>query len=189
MTKTLLFLPVFIFLFSAAYSQAIAIAAARALGPGSTVTVRGIVINGDELGTIRYIQDPTAGLGLYSSTLSNVQRGDSIEVTGVLDDYNNLLEMNPVNSYTLISSGNDLPQPFEVNMATGFDEAYEGRLVRFNNSTFIGTGYFQTASANYDATDGSITSAEVRISSTSNIAGTPIPTATIDLVGIMSQYQ
>ncbi len=189
MKKPLLVLPVFLLLFSNAHSQAITIAAARALGPGATVTVRGIIINGDELGTIRYIQDPTAGLGLYSSTLSNVQRGDSIEVTGMLDDYNNLLEMNPVSNYTLISSGNDLPEPFEVNMATGFTEPYEGMLVRFNNSTFISTGYFQTASANYDATDGSVTSEEVRINSTSNIAGAPIPTAAIDLIGIMSQYQ
>lgn len=171
----------------AAHAQ-ITIASARTMGAGATVTIRGIVINGGELGVIRYVQDPTAGIGAYSSSLSNLQRGDSVEITGVLDNYNNLLEINPVNSYTVISSGNDMPAPFQVNMATGFSETYEGRLVKFNNTTFISTGNFQTAAANYTATDGSVASAVVRINATSNIAGTPIPTGSIGLIGVMSQY-
>ena len=40
--------------------------AARALGPGSTVTVRAVVLNGGEMGNIRYIQDGEAGLALYA---------------------------------------------------------------------------------------------------------------------------
>ncbi|MEO6166164.1 MAG: phospholipase D-like domain-containing protein, partial [Chitinophagales bacterium] len=175
------------FIFTAGKAQ-ITIATARTMSEGATVTVRGIVSNAGELGTIRYMQDPTGGIGAYSSTMSNVQRGDSIEVTGVLDLYNNLLEINPVNSFSVISSGNDLPAPFEVNMATGFSETYEGRLVQFNNASFISTGNFQTAAANYTATDGSVASAEVRINSTSNIAGTPIPVGNIGMIGIMSQF-
>lgn len=166
----------------------ITIATARTMAEGATVTVRGIVTNGGELGVIRYLQDPTGGIGAYSSSLSNLQRGDSVEVTGVLDLYNNLLEINPVNSFSVLSTGNELPAPFIVNMAVGFSETYEGRLVQFNDASFISTGNFQTASANYTATDGSVSSAEVRINSTSNIAGTPIPVGNIGLLGIMSQF-
>ena len=41
------------------------IATARTQGVGATVTITGIVTNGDELGPIRYIEDATAGIALY----------------------------------------------------------------------------------------------------------------------------
>ena len=44
------------------------IATARSQGVGATVTITGIVTNGDELGPIRYIEDATAGLALYDPT-------------------------------------------------------------------------------------------------------------------------
>ena len=70
------------------------IATARTQGIGATVTITGIVTNGDELGPIRYIEDGTGGLALYDpTTLGSVVRGDEITVTGVLIDYNGLLEM------------------------------------------------------------------------------------------------
>jgi hypothetical protein len=176
-------------LFNAA-AQVLPIAEAKVKPEGTTVTIRGIVTNGSEFGTsLRYFQDPTGGMAAFSSTLSGLQRGDSVEITGVLDLYNNLMEINPVNGFSVISSGNPLPEPKVLTMSQGYVEAYEGQLVRFNNTTFISTGNFQTASANYDATDGTLVSAEVRINSASNIAGTPIPNDPIDLVGIMSQYQ
>lgn len=170
------------------YAQVITIADARTKPIGSTVTVRGIVTNGSELGTIRYIQDPTGGIGLYSTSLSGLKRGDSVEATGVLYSFNNLLELSPVNSYTVLSSGNPLPQPKVLTMLQGYSETYEGQLVRFNNTEFISTGNFSLASANYLATDNTVVSAEVRVVSTTNIAGTPIPSGKIGLVGIMSQY-
>ncbi|MEY3445043.1 MAG: hypothetical protein RLZZ519_3324 [Bacteroidota bacterium] len=76
------------------------IATVRTASIGSTVTVRGIVTNGSELGSIRYVQDGTAGIALYGSNLSSLQRGDSVVATGPLTNYNNLLEVTPVNSFT-----------------------------------------------------------------------------------------
>ena len=65
------------------------IATARTQGVGSTVTITGIVTNGDELGPIRYIEDATGGLGLYDPTvLTAVVIVDELTVTGVLVDYN-----------------------------------------------------------------------------------------------------
>ena len=79
-----------------AFSQA-NIGAARAMGVGSTVTITGIVTNGDELGPIRYIEDATAGMALYDpAVLGAVVRGEEVTVTGVLVNYNGLMEMQPI---------------------------------------------------------------------------------------------
>ena len=84
------------------FSQA-NIAAARAMPVGSTVTIRGVVTNGAELGVIRYIQDATAGIAAYSFSMSDVARFDSVVVTGVIKNYNQLLELDPVTSFEVIS--------------------------------------------------------------------------------------
>ena len=85
------------------------IATARTQGVGATVTITGIVTNGDELGPIRYIEDATAGLALYDPTiLIGVVRGDEVTVSGILVDYNGLMEMTPVNSSITNNSGNSL---------------------------------------------------------------------------------
>ena len=58
------------------------IATARAQGIGASVTITGIVTNGDELGPIRYIEDATAGIALYDpGALVGVVRGDEVTVT------------------------------------------------------------------------------------------------------------
>lgn len=87
------------------------IASARAMGVGASVTISGIITNGDELGTIRFMQDLTGGIAVYSSEMSSVQRGDSVTVNGTLKDYSSLLEVDPVNSVTVHSSGHTLPEP------------------------------------------------------------------------------
>ena len=54
------------------------IATARLQGIGASVTVTGIVTNGSELGdpNLRYIEDNTGGMALYSGSASGLQRGD-----------------------------------------------------------------------------------------------------------------
>ena len=85
------------------------IATARTQGVGATVTITGIVTNGDELGPIRYIEDATAGIALYDpGALVGVVRGDEVTVSGILVDYNGLMEMTPVNSSITNNSGNSL---------------------------------------------------------------------------------
>ena len=82
------------------------ITTARSQGIGATVTITGVVTNGDELGPIPYLEDATAGLALYDPTvLTGVVRGDEVTVSGILVDYNGLMEMTPVNTTTTNSSG------------------------------------------------------------------------------------
>ena len=149
------------------HAQLVSIATARAAATGATVTVRGIVLNGSEFGgSTRYIQDPTGGLALYSSTLSSVLRGDSIEVTGIVAPYNNLFELNPVSTFNVISSGNPLPTPIALSIPSVFIEQYEGMLVQVNGISFSGSGAF-AGNQNYTITDGSNT-AQVRINACVN---------------------
>ncbi len=170
-------------------AQVISVATARTQANGTTVTVRGVVTNGSEFGNpLRFIQDPTAGIGLYNPSLpalTSLVRGDSVEATGTISPYQNLMEI-AVTSITVISSNNPLPAPKLVTFTQGYAEAYEGQLVRFNNITFATSGTF-AGNTNYDITDGSSTG-EVRINGSSNIVATPMPSNSIDIIGIMGQY-
>lgn len=169
------------------HAQTISISEARSKSVGSTVSIKGIAINGNELGTIRYIQDNTGSIAVYDSKLLGVKRGDEISVTGSLSDYNNLLELSGVTSFSVLSTGNPLPAPKEVSLSEGFSEKYEGMLLRFKDISFTESGTFK-GNWNYDITDGNTTK-QVRIDKNTNIVSTSIPAKAITIVGIMGQYK
>ncbi|MEO8148487.1 MAG: phospholipase D-like domain-containing protein [Bacteroidia bacterium] len=163
------------------------IADARALGVGQTVTLTGIALNGPELGVIRYLQDTTAGIAIYDAGLSNVNRGDQVTVTGVLTDYNGLLEMNPATTVTINSTGNPLPAPL-VLTPLQVGEPYEGELVEIDNVTFTGGGGAFALNTNYNFTSNGETG-QIRITGSANsLIGSIIPTGTVNLVAIASQF-
>lgn len=163
------------------------ISAARSAAIGSTVTVTGIVLNGSELGPIRYIQDATGGIAAYSaSMLTSILRGDSVTITGVTKQYNNLLEIDPVTSAVKHTSGNTLPAPATLSATTLFTEAYEAQLVRLTNVTFSATGTF-TGNTNYNVIANGVP-AVIRVGTSTNLVGTPVPSSIVTLTGIMSQF-
>lgn len=166
-------------------AQTISISAARALPVGSIVTVSGIVTNGPELGIIRYIQDGTGGIGVFSNLLSSTVRGDLITVTGVTDDYFNLLEINPVGVFTLNSSGNTLPVP-QIVPASLLSEPFESQLVQIQNVTFSNPGgvFSGNATLNFTANG---QPGVIYLRSNSPLVGTTIPAGSITLTGICSQ--
>ncbi|MBN2746066.1 MAG: T9SS type A sorting domain-containing protein [Bacteroidales bacterium] len=174
--------------FSAMMSQAqITISAARNLGVGATVTVKGIVTNGSELGIIRYFQDGTGGIAAYGSNMSTVQRGDSILVTGVLKNYNQLLEIDPVTSVSVINSGNTLPQP-EVVVPDSMIESRESKLVRINNATFTtNPGGLFSSNTSYNFTANGQTSS-IYVRSGHPLIGQVVPSGPVSLIGIVSQF-
>jgi hypothetical protein len=120
--------------------------AARALGAGNTVTVRAVVINGPELGNLRFVQDGTAGLALYAVSakvpgFGELRSGDSVQVTGQLKLYNGLLEMDPVVSFHKLGSGvrvRALQVPV-AQISAAFVEANEGRLLEITGVTRLMT--------------------------------------------------
>ena len=117
-----------LFFFSDLFSQQ-TIREVKSLPLGSVVTILGITSTGPEYGVIRYIQDQTAGIALYSTSLSGVEMGDRLEVTGVLSNYNGQLQISPVLSFEVITTGTDLMVPLRVNLDDPDLYLYESRIV------------------------------------------------------------
>jgi len=183
--KKLIILFLFLITNHSVWSQLISIADARLQPIGSTVTVSGIVTSGAEFGTIRYMQDGTGGIAVFSSGLSTTVRGDLVTVTGVTSQFQNLLEITPVNSWSLVASGNPLPTPI-VLTPNQVVENYESMLIQINNVNFATSGVFQ-GNASYNFTSNGETGV-VYIRSSNPLVGTAIPTSNITLYGLVSQF-
>ncbi len=161
------------------------IATARTQGVGATVTITGIVTNGDELGPIRYIEDATAGIALYDpGALVGVVRGDEVTVSGVLVDYNGLMEMTPVNSSITNNSGNSLTPQLITPIQIG--ETTESELIQINNVIFNSGGSLFTAGT-HDFTSNAETG-KVYIRGGSPLENLLIPMGPVTLIGISSQF-
>ncbi|MBC8044888.1 MAG: T9SS type A sorting domain-containing protein [Rhizobacter sp.] len=163
----------------------VSIAAARASALGQKVSVIGI-ITATEFGDAIIIQDSSAGITVYSPAVAaaGVLKGDSLKVTGTLKNFNTLLELDPVDSFRVVNSGNTLPQPIDLTVSQ-IAEKYESMLVRVKSAFITGSGNF-AASTNYPFTDGTGTTT-LRTAS-SLLAGTLIPTGQVDIAGILSSF-
>ena len=165
--------------------QAQNIAAARTQTIGSTVTISGIITNGDELGPIRYIEDATAAIAAYDPTnLVGTLRGDSITITGELIDYNGLLEIQPVNNFSNHGTGYSInPQiitPLQI------DENTESELVQIDNVFISNGGSNFTQGTHSFSSNGE--NGILYLRNGHPLIGTLIPAAPITLIGIASQY-
>lgn len=201
MKKVILFLFVCINL----YSQVITIDSARSqdangvsLLLGQTVTVRGVISMSDELGTpLVYFQDPTGGMiGYENSFWAGTNRGDSVQVTGVITQFNGLTELQPVSSFTKLDSNKTVtPRVVTCSQIRLNGEDYEGQLIRINGVTAV----HNTSGQNVTtwSTSGSGTnyrilvgndSVEIRIYSSTNIANSPVPSFPFDVIALTSQF-
>ncbi|MBC7411816.1 MAG: T9SS type A sorting domain-containing protein [Bacteroidia bacterium] len=164
------------------------ILSARTATAGTVVTVQGIALNGTELGAARYIQDATGSImGYHPSSFATINRGDSVKITGTTKDYKCLLELDPITSVVKVNAGNTLPTPIVIN-PNAFNETYEAQLLRFNNVTFKKTGTF-VGNTNYTVVGATTNdTALVRVSNGTQLIGKPIPTGSVNIVGIGSQF-
>ena len=156
---------------------------------GSIVTVTGIVTNGDELGSIRYIEDGTSGIALYdlssNNYLSGLLRGDSISITGELADYNGLLEVYVSGSATFYSSNNSLPAP-QLITPIQIGEDTESELIQIDNVLFNNGGSLFTVGTHDFVSNGETSKIYVRVGSP--LENTMIPMGAVTLIGISTQY-
>ena len=134
--------------------QSISIADARLLEKGKNALTEGIVtfINGTET----YIQDATGGIVLYGYSNGEVKVGDRVQVGGVMEIYNNLQELKPVDGlpYEVIEENAGVPDPkilTATDLSPANGEAHEAELVQFTDIEI--TAKNPTSSA-YTATQG-----------------------------------
>ena len=166
------------------YSQDIA--TARTQGEGATVTISGIVTNGDELGSpIRYIEDASAALAIYDpEIMASVNRGDSITVTGELINYNGLLEIQPVNNLLNHGSGYSIiPQLTTPNQ---IGENTESELISIENVMFENAGQVFSVGTHNFSSEGQ--SGIIYIKSGCSLENTLIPSCPVKMTAISSQY-
>ena len=105
----------------------ITIAEARAQGTGNVVT-KGYVTSC--VGTTGYIQDATAAICVFGSSLTV---GDEIRVAGTLSNYNGLLEITSP-TVTVVSSGNTI-EPELMTIAEAVASTNQGWYIRIEDAT------------------------------------------------------
>ncbi|MBP8976702.1 MAG: T9SS type A sorting domain-containing protein, partial [Bacteroidetes bacterium] len=168
---------------------------------GKYAVVKGIVTVANEFGGPSYLEDATAAVAVYDSSVSrNVKQGDEIIVLGKVVPYNGLFELTSCQLIQVVSEGNAF-DTLQLSIAdvkaqdqNGI-EPYECKLIRINNITSVLTSSNSPATSwevtgsgtNYKLISGSDT-LEVRILPNTNIVGTSIPSSPFDIVGVLGQY-
>lgn len=170
------------------------IAVARTESLGSRVKVTGVVIDGaGNSADNRTIFDGTAGIVVRSFDSGNESApliiGDSVTVSGILDDYNELLQISGSPIYIeLLKTNVGLPDP-QVLTVSQIDEDDESELVTIEGFSFTSTGTFQGGgtSGEYiisNGTDDFI----FKLGTTSHpLTGTDIPSGILNITGVIGQ--
>jgi len=110
---------------------------------GSTVTTSGVVTGVFSRGF--FIEEKPAGAwkGIYAyqgdSWTPDVSRGDSVEVTGTIQEYYNMTEFAYGNTYSILASGVGVPLPLIVSTGDANDEQYESVLLKVENAQCTNT--------------------------------------------------
>ncbi len=178
----------------------IAIADARDLPLGTLVTVSGWVMVSDQFSGPIYLQDETAGIASYYDPVMRdeelgftleVSEGDSVVVTGPMNEFNGLLQISPNNDYDEVfydiypEGRRDIP-PTVITLSELKSGEYEGRLVQVNNVRIFNQGQFfgdSNYSIGYETAD-----SKIRISRHTDIPGMNIPFDEINIVGVSGHY-
>ncbi len=156
----------------------------RSIYEGERVTVTGVVTTTTEFGGYgpAFIQDSEAGIALYGAGVSSLTRGDTVEVTGVVETYNGLIEIKDF-EFTVKGTG---PPPSPLKKTSlDINEENEGMLITIEGVEFLSTGSFETGTIT--ARD-SLSTFTVYIDRSTDIPGKDIPQDKTDITGIVSQY-
>ncbi|HJR68086.1 MAG TPA: hypothetical protein VJ802_16770 [Gemmatimonadaceae bacterium] len=161
---------------------------------GTAVTVAGIVTAGQGVyrSTNIYLQDPTGGIQVFGLPALDLRLGDSIEVSGVLDQFGGEIQLeDPIVAPNRTSAS--VPAPMERTTgeiaaavaAGGVRTPDIGRLLVVRRAS---VGAFSSGNASLDDGSGRI---DIRLDA--NVAGT-IPTSTFDptkcydIVGLLGYF-
>ncbi len=158
---------------------------------GDVVTVTGVVTSDDNLGSVRYLQDASAGIALYpgadwSDWDASPAIGDSLTVTGEITEFNGLLEIGPNLTAVIFEGAGILPTP-QIITAGSMNESMEGELVQVNGATFPLAGQEIAGNNTYDFTAEGETGI-IYVRTSNSLVGETLTGCAVDLVGIVSQF-
>ncbi|WP_457565773.1 DUF5689 domain-containing protein, partial [Caldithrix abyssi] len=104
---------------------------------GQVVTVEGVVTAVSSRSF--WIQDADSawsGVNVFDAdAVSQVQLGDRVRLTGVVDEYFGKTEIKDLSAFTILSQNEPLPNPISLPTGQVPQEKYEGVLVTVNNAT------------------------------------------------------
>ncbi len=159
---------------------------------GAQVSIRGVATVGTGTYSLTnfeiYVQDQTAAINVfvYNSIPQIVNPGDSVLISGKIDQYRGLTEIGDVTEAVVTSSNNPVPEPLVLScqdVANSFQSDYsepnEGRLIRINNVHVT-----NSSSPSFTITD-STGSCILFIDPDTNL---PLPQGVFDVIGILKQY-
>ena len=137
-----------------------------------------------------FIQDATAGVNVFlrDSTTPIVAVGDSLKVSGIVDQYRGNTR---ITSPTITVDGTGLPVPEPVVLTTAFvdssGEDYEGSLVKVIAAALTGGTWPAEGADGVVTVDDGSGECTVYISRYTDIDGTPEPSGELDIVGVITQ--
>lgn len=188
-------LPFFALLFSisSVFAQnPIPISEAREKAEGTTVTVSGHVTVTDEFSGPVYFQDETGAIAWFDfdnmreDFTLDVQRGDSIVVTGEIGFFNDLLQVVNATSWEFFPDSTHKTTPAEITVEEMNSGDFESQLV----SMIVDidhTGSLQ-GNTNYDISDNTGTG-ELRIDRFTNLVGAEAPEGVTTIVGVVGRFR
>lgn len=159
---------------------------------GDVVTVTGIITSDGNLGSVRYLQDETAGIALYPGNdwtgWPDPQPGDEVTMTGELYEYNGLLEVGSagITNVEVLSTGNPLPD-FQTITPAQMNESLEGELVYIQGATFLNGGQIISGNNTYSFTAGG-EDGVIYVRSSNELVGQVLSAGEVDLYGVVSQF-
>ncbi len=169
--------------------EVLPIAQARALGAGEKVKVQGVLTSGSGfLRNRRFIQDGTAGLVIAASSevLLNPEAGDKVTVEGKLAYHDGLLQLEEIESLTIIQENAGIPAPVAVSAASLIAEGNEAELISLAAVRFASQGFFE-AGRRYTVVLENGEEASIRIAGDNPaLAGKIIPDSA-NLVGVLAR--
>lgn len=101
---------------------------------GEVVTITGVVTGTEYINTRFFLQDveggPWSGILIWDGNIYP-QRGDLLQITGTVLEYNGHTEISPVSEYVLLDQNQPLPAPYDLNaQQVSTEEMWEGVLAR-----------------------------------------------------------
>lgn len=161
-----------------------------AVNNGVEFTVAGLVygVNMNGSGTSFTLIDQTGGVGVYSNSVIDdyvVTQGDSIVLTGTINQFNGLTQMAP-SGIDLISQGNEIAEPLVV---TSIDGSTESQLVKLECVFLVDPGEWTGTGSGFNVTVSNGTDEfQVRIDNDVDLYSQPAPAGTFDVTGIGGQF-